>query len=421
MGRLTVIFCVASVSRAVASCKTDIDCSLNGVCNAGVCDCDAAWGGQRCEILQLMPAALNNGYKELGRASWGGSVIREGDTYHMYVEELVNDCGLNTYARNMRIAHATSSTPAGPYKPVDLVTSYSASTPHAIRDPKDGSWLIFMTGCGVEACLAVEECDNMTTNSGANMYPCPHESQEPKLTVGHAQPCTCPKTGHAVPGPECSVDYGTNVLRGPTASGPWTLIAPLLDEEHPAFKHTDGTAWVFANPSALILENGTALVMYRDFLRKLDFPATNVIGLAASDNGWEGPYTRFFEKVFPDYAEDPHIYTDKRGNLHYIGHSLCNYLPKEKQPENCYVGGHAASADGGHTWHYSGDAAYTTTVAYEDGSSITYSRRERPEMLVNELGEPTHLITGVVEKGGNGQHDRSWTLVQPVRTPSTLV
>merc|ERR1712216_116039 len=103
-------------------------------------------------------------------------------------------------------------------------------------------------------------------------------------------------------------------------------------------------------------------------------------------------------------GEDPHIYMDKRGNLHMVAHSLC-----KEWPHCSAVGGHAASADGGATWHYSGEAAYNTTVACEDGSVVTYSRRERPEMLLDEFGEPTHLITGVVEKGGGGQNDRSWT------------
>lgn len=177
----------------------------------------------------------------------------------MFVEELVNHCGLNTYARNMRVARATSSTPAGPYKPVDLPTSYSASTPHAIRDPEDGSWLIFLTGCGVEACLAVDKCSDGITSGGANPYPCPknNATEEPILQLGHAAPCKCPKPGHKMPGPECSVDRGTNVVRATSPEGPWTLTAPLLDVKHPAKLHADGTPWVFANPSALILKNGS--------------------------------------------------------------------------------------------------------------------------------------------------------------------
>ena len=94
-----------------------------------------------------------------------------------------------------------------------------------------------------------------------------------------------------------------------------------------------------------------------------------------------------------------------------LAHSLCDSWP------NCSaVGGHAASLDG-HTWHYSGGASYTTTVEFEDGTSVTFSRRERPEMIIDEQGNPTHLITGVVdpttEEGT--MNDRSWTLVQPVR------
>ena len=46
---------------------------------------------------------------------------------------------------------------------------------------------------------------------------------------GGFRPGQCPRAGRPVPGPECSVDWGTNVFRAPTADGPWTLTAPLLD------------------------------------------------------------------------------------------------------------------------------------------------------------------------------------------------
>ena len=51
----------------------------------------------------------------------------------------------------------------------------------------------------------------------------------------------------------------------------------------------------------------------------------------------------------------------------------------------------------------------------EGGGTKTFSRRERPELLVDQGGLPTFLITGVTEPGGGGQADRSWTLVQPVK------
>ena len=376
----------ASASAAPFACTDDVSCSLNGVCGSDKdCACDPGWGGASCATLLLAPAAAQNGYRVANRSSWGGSVIKQGGTYHMFVEELVSDCGLNTYARNMRVAHAVSQTAAGPYRPVNLVTNDSASTPHAVRDPSNGDWLVYATGCGRQACLTVSQCANGVTASDADMSPCPDGSSGSsglRAGLGHAAPCTCPKPGFAVPGPECSVDWGTNVFRAPSPDGPWSLAAaPLMDVEHPKLVHADGTPLVFANPSAYLMKNctetsGTAALMYRDFLQKLQFPATNVIGLAWSHTGWRGPYlpADIDRKIFPDYAEDPFMWRGPRGIWHMLAHSLCDAWPKCPA-----VGGHAASLDG-HTWHYSGGATYSTTVEFEGGKNITFRRRERPEV-----------------------------------------
>jgi hypothetical protein len=84
-------------------------------------------------------------------------------------------------------------------------------------------------------------------------------------------------------------------------------------------------------------------------------------------------------------------------------------------PSTAAVGRHAFSADGLH-WNYSTVNAWSTTVAYTDGSTVKYDRRERPEFIVGSDGWPSHLVTGVVDStaGGGGYADRSFTLVQPV-------
>ena len=41
------------VAVAAASCKTDLDCSLNGVCTNGNCICDKPWSGQACETMNF--------------------------------------------------------------------------------------------------------------------------------------------------------------------------------------------------------------------------------------------------------------------------------------------------------------------------------------------------------------------------------
>ena len=59
---------------------------------------------------------------------------------------------------------------------------------------------------------------------------------------------------------------------------------------------------------------------------------------------------------------------------------------------------------------------FIVSLNYDDGGSVTFARRERPELLFDEkTGHPTFLVTGVVDpRGHGGKEDRSWTLVQPV-------
>ena len=74
-------------------CTTDLDCSLNGICNHSTCACDGGWKGASCEQLDLLPVegAIRPAYPPpaLGAntTSWGGSVLRDGTTneYHMFV------------------------------------------------------------------------------------------------------------------------------------------------------------------------------------------------------------------------------------------------------------------------------------------------------------------------------------------------
>ena len=55
-------FILASTTlRATFSCVSDLGCSLNGICVAGVCACDAAWHGPSCELLSLLPSAPGDG------------------------------------------------------------------------------------------------------------------------------------------------------------------------------------------------------------------------------------------------------------------------------------------------------------------------------------------------------------------------
>ena len=88
-------------------------------------------------------------------------------------------------------------------------------------------------------------------------------------------------------------------------------------------------------------------------------------------------------------------------------------------------GGHAFSRDG-REWTYGGvawgDAEHPrkTAVAFDDGTNYTFTRLERPHLIFDAKGAPTHLVNAAQYGGGkdpgttgdNG--DASYTLVRPI-------
>ena len=55
---VALLLTVASASaKSGGGCKTDLDCSLNGVCRARACVCDPAWKGSRGICLVVAPQA----------------------------------------------------------------------------------------------------------------------------------------------------------------------------------------------------------------------------------------------------------------------------------------------------------------------------------------------------------------------------
>jgi hypothetical protein len=77
------------------------------------------------------------------------------------------------------------------------------------------------------------------------------------------------------------------------------------------------------------------------------------------------------------------------------------------------VGRHAFSPDGV-TWAFSNTpaGAYNTTIVYDDGSTHTLARRERPHLIFNKTsGAPMYLLNGVMQPDSG---DYSYTFIQPV-------
>ena len=126
---------VARVRAALPPCATDLDCSLNGVCDvaSGVCACDAPWvsdvDGEStvgCSFLDMAPSPVSpcgaacvfhGGPSSLDTSwtSWGMSVIAAGGAFHGYVAEMANECDLSAWTRGSQVVHAVASAPTGPF------------------------------------------------------------------------------------------------------------------------------------------------------------------------------------------------------------------------------------------------------------------------------------------------------------------
>ena len=107
----------AMVLARAGACSVDLDCSLNGLCVDAACACDAGWRGDACQTLALGAAPAGGAYGFAPNVSaWGSHVLRGADgLYHMFVSEMWNACGINSWQTNSHLVHATAPTPLGPY------------------------------------------------------------------------------------------------------------------------------------------------------------------------------------------------------------------------------------------------------------------------------------------------------------------
>ena len=121
------------------------------------------------------------------------------------------------------------------------------------------------------------------------------------------------------------------------------------------------------------------------------------------------------------------MWRDKRGNWHVLYHRMYDpagpldpnwgkedgswKLPKTPVPSPGWAGGHAFSRDG-LAWS-NWTRCYNTSVALADGTTVNFPRRERPKLLFDQSGTPTHLYNGAIPSHGN-----TYTIVSPLNVPA---
>jgi hypothetical protein len=372
-------------------CTTNLDCQLNGKCSSsGVCRCDPAWTGQRCERLDLLPASAEAGLQDPRLSSWGGSVLQNTSNgeWHMFAAVIERGCGLAAWRPNSALGHATApaGSPEGPYTFQSLIKPHFAHEPVAVRAP-DGTILIYHIGAG-----------SNDTGPGSN----------------YAANCThCTGADHKWTGGGSF--YGpTSILFSHSLDGPWQSHDAGYGSKLPRCPHCGDT-----NPAVVVSPNGSVSMMWRttNLLPTGSCPAASCMAMASASS-WNSQYHWAVDNIFAGQADATHTHVEDAhmwlapagsanpGSYHAVFHSDAEH---NSGGAAC---GHGYSVDGVR-WTFSSFNACNHTVQLRNGSTITLRQRERPHLVMDQHGTPIVLTNGA---GWKGDCDHVFTFAQPINT-----
>ena len=173
-----------------------------------------------------------------------------------------------------------------------------------------------------------------------------------------------------------------------------------------------------SNPSIALLENGKVMLAYRFN------PSHGEQNGFALSGSILGPFTSSANLTkAPGNDEDPYLWQSKHDeSLHILYHNGAHGL-------------HAYSKDG-RVWSKSPthSRAFSLELDLSGGNTFALARRERPELLFDAQGAPTHLYNGANTHGatlpgpttatdtvGNGRSkgfSHAFSLVQALRVPA---
>ena len=169
-------------------------------------------------------------------------------------------------------------------------------------------------------------------------------------------------------------------------NGPWVRSDAPIDLGRPDCN----------NPAAWVEDDGSVLLAFRYGNQR--------IGVARAPR-FDGAYTVVNDDILPGViAEDPFLWKDGRTG---------KYRMLLEDGRGTLTGGVKfgallESGDGSDWKPEDPVLCYDHTLRYDDGTVIRAERRERPQLLFDADGSPTHLYTGVLYRG------RTWNAVQPI-------
>lgn len=377
--------------RGGGGCRSDMDCSLLGSCDAtsGTCTCMRGWTGTSCARADLEPLDPSLGYQNASFASWGGRPVYDpvSKSWQLFATEIAAGCPLFAFEYDSTVMRgvSTSGHAGGPYVHEEVVLPPFHHNPTIVGPTPDGLYLMFFIGA----------------NNASGAIDCPGHKVPPHIPL--------PSSGQDVD----SNKYVTMAWTKDLVRGPWQQRVVLDDHTPP----NNQSSWHCSenNPAAMVLPNGTVVLVYRSNACKKNIATSGEhLGVAVAPH-WSGTFVRDAEPIVaPSMSrtgktnnEDPFLWhvTNSDGNVsfHIVNHQqgIGNVCGDATAGHTC--GAHWFARNPHGPWHMSPEPVYGAAVTFANGTTRSLQTRQRPQLVFSEEDgqTPTWLFNGASFDGNN--------------------
>ncbi len=336
---------------------------------------------------RIAPSPVGGGYEQEDYWVWGSTIAKADDgTFHMFVSRWPKELPFHPgWMVASEVAHCVSDTAEGPYTFVDVALG--------ARGAK------YWDGKSIHNPRIVKHKDTYVMFYMGSTHPFEEITDPSVLTLDSAYTVVARSNKRI------------GIATSKSLNGPWKRRDEcILDTQPDSFYE-----FLTSNPAPWINEDGSVKLIFkaRQYNESFPYHSDMKIGLATADH-YDGPYTvASDEPIFgPEKVgevEDPFLWRDETG-YHLIAKDQRGEIAGQGQS------GILAHSHDALNWVIDEDPlAYSKTIQWNDGQTITMGQLERPAGLIQD-GKLTHLFFATMDgPGGFGNSTKSWNMVVPLK------
>lgn len=319
----------------------------------------------------IQPVPFHSVLKDPNYYIWGASMVQGDDKqYHLYYSRWPKSKGFGGWLDYSAIAHATSDNIGGPYVHEKVIldgfgkgnwNEQSAHNPH-IKKFGNKYYLYFIS----------------------------HVNKD----FGKKNDTENHRWGQRI---------GVAIANNP--GGPWEVSKePLID-----YQEGKGAEGYMVNPSVCKTPDGLYLMIFKTRSNKPDLK-NRMIQCIATSKSPEGPFV---------IAENP-ILTDKEAEDPFLWHQEGKYYAVLDDQRGLYTGTHGLAlftSTNGEKWEVSKNPnVMKPEIVWEDGTVSELQYLERPQIWLNDKGQPAMLFCAAQLKKGKDSLNLPFNVHIPIKT-----